>query len=80
MSVTKSTLDTAAVEIFGKTLRGELLDPTHHDYEAMRRVYNAMIDKRPALIARCLDVADVIVPGHDEPFFRTTGGPAGRRF
>jgi glyoxylase-like metal-dependent hydrolase (beta-lactamase superfamily II) len=27
-----------------------------------------------------LDVADVIVPGHDEPFFRTTGGPAGRRF
>jgi FAD binding domain/Berberine and berberine like len=60
MSVTKSPLDTAAVENLGKNLRGVLLDPTHPDYEDARRVYNAMIDKRPALIARCLDVADVI--------------------
>lgn len=40
--------------------RGELIDPSHTDYESARKVYNGMIDKRPALIARCVDVADVI--------------------
>ena len=33
---------------------------TYHDYEEARNLYNAMIDKRPLLIARCADVADVI--------------------
>ena len=42
------------------SLRGELLDPHDAGYEDARRLYNAMIDKRPALIARCVDVADVI--------------------
>src|SRR5258708_31986407 len=60
MSLTKSHLDHAAVESLTKSLRGALIDPAHQDYEVARRVYNAMIDKRPALIARCLDVADVI--------------------
>jgi hypothetical protein len=60
MSTTKSQLDPAAVESLGKSLRGDLIDPTNSDYQAARRVYNAMIDKHPALIARCLDVADVI--------------------
>lgn len=41
-------------------LRGKLITPEHEEYEAARRVYNAMIDKRPAAIARCVDVADVI--------------------
>jgi hypothetical protein len=30
------------------------------DYDEVRKLYNAMIDKRPLLIARCADVADVI--------------------
>ena len=60
MSVTKSQLDPAAVESLGKSLRGDLIDPHHPDYQGARRVYNAMIDKHPAVIARCLDVADVI--------------------
>jgi FAD/FMN-containing dehydrogenase len=49
-----------AVEAFRATLRGELIGPEDAAYDAARRVYNAMIDRRPALIARCADVADVI--------------------
>jgi hypothetical protein len=41
-------------------MRGALLAPNHEDYEADRKVYNGMIEQYPALIARCVDVADVI--------------------
>lgn len=41
-------------------LRGSLLQAGDDGYDQARKVYNAMIDKRPALIARCSDVADVI--------------------
>ena len=40
--------------------RGEVIQPGDSAYESARRVYNAMIDKHPAHIARCVDVADVI--------------------
>lgn len=40
--------------------RGELIQPGDASYESARKVYNAMIDKRPALIARCVDAADVM--------------------
>ncbi len=40
--------------------RGQLIQPGDAAYEQARAVYNGMIDKRPALIARCTDVADVI--------------------
>jgi hypothetical protein len=60
MSVTKSKLDPAAVKTLQQSLRGDLIDPAHQDYESARRLYNAMIDKHPALIAQCIDVADVI--------------------
>ncbi|HVO09146.1 MAG TPA: FAD-binding oxidoreductase [Vicinamibacteria bacterium] len=40
--------------------RGELITPADPAYDAARKVYNGMIDRRPALIARCADVADVI--------------------
>jgi FAD/FMN-containing dehydrogenase len=45
---------------FQQTLRGRLIQPTDADYDAARALYNGMIDKRPRLIARCVDVADVI--------------------
>ena len=41
-------------------LRGELIQPGDSNYDEARKVYNGMIDKRPALIAQCVDVADVI--------------------
>src|ERR671914_1871004 len=43
-----------------QTLRGRLVRRGDSDYDAVRALYNGMIDKRPKLIARCADVADVI--------------------
>lgn len=40
--------------------RGQLVDREHPGFDDVRAVYNAMNDRRPALIARCTDVADVI--------------------
>jgi FAD/FMN-containing dehydrogenase len=40
-------------------LAGELITPEHHAYETARTVWNGMIDKRPAAIARCADADDV---------------------
>lgn len=54
------TLEESAILEFAQSLRGTLIRPTDAEYEAARRVYNAMIDRRPALIARCANVADVI--------------------
>jgi FAD/FMN-containing dehydrogenase len=53
-------LDDAAVRDFTSRLRGELIRPGDAGYEQARTLYNGMIDKRPALIARCVDIADVI--------------------
>jgi len=41
-------------------IRGQLIQPSDEAYDQARRVYNAMIDKRPGLIVVCADVADVI--------------------
>ncbi len=53
-------VDPAKVNAFSATLRGELIQPSDPKYDAARKVYNGMIDKYPALIARCVDVADVM--------------------
>src|ERR1700679_1293104 len=45
---------------FGQALRGALIGREHSEYEAARKLYNGAIDKRPLLIARCLDAADVM--------------------
>src|SRR6201997_1653525 len=41
-------------------LRGSVITPGSDEYEVARRVYNAMIDRRPDAIVRCADVADVM--------------------
>ncbi len=52
-------LEEAAVQEFAANFRGELIRPQDAGYDAVRAVFNAMIDRRPALIARCTGVADV---------------------
>ena len=42
------------------SFRGELVQPTDARYEESRKVYNAMISRKPRLIAYCVDAADVI--------------------
>jgi FAD/FMN-containing dehydrogenase len=49
-----------ATDTFARSLRGRLIRPTDPDYDEARALYNGMIDKRPRLIARCVNVADVI--------------------
>ena len=50
----------SAVATFKASLRGGLIAPGDAGYDEARKVYNGMIDRRPRLIARCADVADVI--------------------
>lgn len=53
-------LSTTSVQHLEAGLRGALIHPGESGYDDARRVYNGMIDRRPALIARCADVADVV--------------------
>src|SRR6187397_237377 len=68
-TVTARELDTTALE---GQVRGQLIAPDDPGYDEARQVYNAMIDKRPALIVRAADVADVIAVVN---FARETGAP-----
>jgi hypothetical protein len=49
-----------AISTFQAQLRGQLIQPGDAQYNEARALYNGMIDKRPRMIARCVDVADVI--------------------
>ena len=57
---TLPTMDPAALEGLTAATWGEVIQPGDPGYDAARKIYNAMIDKRPGLIVRCVDVADVI--------------------
>lgn len=50
----------AQFEVFKGQIRGEVILPTNENYNESRKVYNGMIDKRPGMIIKCVDVADVI--------------------
>jgi FAD/FMN-containing dehydrogenase len=50
----------ADVDAFAPSLRGELIRPGDPNYDAARKVHNAMIDRHPTLIVRPAGVADVI--------------------
>jgi FAD/FMN-containing dehydrogenase len=61
-----------SVDSLAERLTGDVITPDHHDYDTARRVWNGMIDRRPAAIARCAsaeDVAEVV------RFARATGLP-----
>ena len=48
------------IAALAQSFRGPIIGRNHPEYDEARRLYNAMIDKRPATIARCVDAADVI--------------------
>ena len=49
-----------AVTELAKTFTGQLLQPTDPGYEDVRKVHNGLVNKRPALIARCRGLADIV--------------------
>ncbi len=55
-----ATVDLAAVEALEQDLRGTILRPTSADYDQARRIWNGMIDRRPAVIVRCAGASDVV--------------------
>ena len=54
-----ATIDRAALTELSARCSGVLLSPADAGYDEARRVHNGLVDKRPALIARCRGVADV---------------------
>jgi FAD/FMN-containing dehydrogenase len=54
------TIPLATVAALRKKLRGPVALPGEEGYDAARTIWNAMIDRRPALVARCFDAADVV--------------------
>jgi FAD/FMN-containing dehydrogenase len=54
-----ATVWTDLTVALAERLAGEVIAPDHPEYETARRIWNAMIDKRPAAIARCVDAGDV---------------------
>ena len=69
-------LDEAALAELEAAFRGELVPATHPSYDEHRKIWNGSIDRRPALIARCAGVADVIAA---VKFGRDTGLPVAVR-
>jgi hypothetical protein len=54
------TASDAKIARFRSSLGGPLLLPADAGYDAARTIWNAMIDKRPAMIARCRSISDVV--------------------
>src|SRR4051794_32313621 len=57
--VPSSAMTATDVFEFETSFKGEIVRPGHERYDELRSVFNAMIDRRPALIARCRTTADV---------------------
>lgn len=53
-------MESTTTDQFRASLRGELIQPQDEGYEAARKVYNGMIDRKPRFIVRCSDVTDII--------------------
>ncbi|RJG06782.1 FAD-binding oxidoreductase [Noviherbaspirillum cavernae] len=67
------------IDDFKSTLRGQMFQPNDSGYEDARQIWNAMIDRRPAMIVRCAGAADVMrcvafARDHDVPLAVRGGG------
>lgn len=60
MTTTEARPTSAPFSDLAAQLRGSVITPGDAEYDSARAVYNAMIDKHPAAIARCRDTADVV--------------------
>ncbi|HEY6606991.1 MAG TPA: FAD-binding oxidoreductase [Gaiellaceae bacterium] len=69
-------LDESALTELQAGSRGEIVGRDHPDYDVHRKIWNGSFDRRPALIARCAGVADVI---QAVKFGRRTGLPVAIR-
>src|SRR4051794_10717165 len=58
--MTSATLNGSALGELQAAFGGELIQPDAPGFDEARSIFNAMIDRRPALIARCSGVSDVI--------------------
>jgi FAD/FMN-containing dehydrogenase len=57
----EKVLPERSVEVLQRSLTGSVIRPTDAEYDRARRGFNALIDRRPALISRCVGVDDVVV-------------------
>src|SRR5438093_3136492 len=57
---TVTVLDAERLEAFSASFSGAVIDPDDARYDDARRIHNGLIDKRPALIARCRTTADIV--------------------
>src|SRR5437667_5606543 len=57
---TVTAIDVERLETFSAAFSGSVIEPNHEGYEEARKVHNGLVDKRPALIARCRGTADVV--------------------
>jgi hypothetical protein len=60
MQQTQVLIDDGALEGLGAAFGGALLRPADEGYDEARAIFNGMYDRRPALVARCSGVADVV--------------------
>jgi FAD/FMN-containing dehydrogenase len=58
--ISRTTVQSANMQQLTSVIRGQVVQPGDDGYEEGRQVYNAMIDRHPALIVRAADVADVV--------------------
>jgi hypothetical protein len=56
-----TALQKSKIDDFKKSFQGNVLLPGDTDYDKVRQVWNGMIDRRPALIARCASAEDVVL-------------------
>jgi FAD/FMN-containing dehydrogenase len=80
VSTTTTPAHAARAEL--RSFAGELIGPDDTEYDTARALFNAMIDKRPALIARCKNVDDIVsvirfARDHDLPLAIRAGGHNG---